>query len=183
MKCKSVEKLLLAGEDRDRTAAEKQAVEAHLADCPACREFQEARQRMRAGLTDLWRAEPPQALSERTRRACLDALRRGRSASPDHDPAARPRASRGGSRIPAPVIAASAVFTAATVVWVVLSLLGAGPLDSWKSLEALPLAAQVGLLLVAQNAFVLLLAPVILRRGRGDREGPENNGSTVSEIS
>ncbi len=165
MKCKAAEKLILAGEDRVLTADERQAVEAHLALCPACREFKEARQRMRAGLADLWSSEPPDGLSARTRQLCLEAIRK---------PAAP-------SRVPVPVIAASVVSSAATVVWVVLSLLGAGPVDSWKSLEALPLAARAGLLLVAQNVFVLLLAPVILR-SRGGRQGSENNGSTVSEI-
>ncbi len=183
MRCRSMEKLLLSGEDRAWTEAERRAVEAHLAACPACRRFREARQRMRPGLAGLWAGDPPKALSERTRLACLDAIHRGRSAWAAGYPAACPRASRGSSRVPAPVIAASAVFSAATVAWVVLSLLGAGPVDSWTSLEALPFAARAGLLLVAQNVFVLLLAPVILRRSRWGREGSDNNGSAVSEIS
>jgi anti-sigma factor RsiW len=171
MRCRAVERQLLAGEDRAWTEAEKRAVEAHLAACPACRRFQEARQRMRAGGAGLWGGEPPATVSESTRRACLDAIRE------DGD------ARRAASRVPAPVIAASVVFSAVTIAWVVLSLVGAGPVDSWTSLEALPFAARAGLLLIAQNVFVLLLAPVILRRPRGDREGSGHNGSTVSEFS
>lgn len=172
MRCRAVEELLLAGEERAWTAAERRAVEAHLAACPDCREFQESRRRMRAGVEDLWGGEPPKALSERTRLACLDAVREEGS-----------RQGAGALRVPAPVIAASVVSAAATVVWVVLGLLGAGPVDSWASLDALPLAARAGLFLVAQNVFILLLAPIILRRPRSGREGSENSGATASEIS
>ncbi|HSA95069.1 MAG TPA: zf-HC2 domain-containing protein, partial [Acidobacteriota bacterium] len=98
MRCRAIERLLLAAEDRAWTAAEKQAVEAHVADCPACREFQGARQRMRAGLADLWRGEPPDTLSAKTRKVCLDATRRGLE-------------SPVGSRLPAPVAAASILFS------------------------------------------------------------------------
>jgi len=148
--CRDVERLLLAGEDRPLAAPERSVVEDHLGACRRCRAFAEDRRALREETAALRWPAPPEALVRSTRRRALDGVQ---------DP--RPET------LPGWVLVAMGLVAVATGVWLAVALAGITP-D--MTLADLPAAGLAAVLLIVQNALMLLLAPVVLRRVRA-RQG------------
>jgi hypothetical protein len=146
MNCKTIERLILEGEDRPLGEAERHGVEEHLRVCSECRTFLAWRLSLRENAGGLAGVPLPPALDERTRRRCLESLE------------ARSGARAGaGRRIPVPVIAVAVLFTALAAVWL------AGTLSDVIPGETLPATAWVAVAFIAQNVLMLFLSPVIFR--------------------
>jgi anti-sigma factor RsiW len=155
MTCRDIERLILEKDAGGIGAEERRAVEAHLRDCPGCRRFEASLLEIRAGLKGFEWGPLPEALDRRTRRMALALL-------PRESPERR-------KSLPGGILAALAALTVLTVVWVTASLAGLAP---EQTIRDLPIAAKVAILFIAQNAFVLFFAPVLLR---AMRPGPNGN--------
>jgi hypothetical protein len=148
--CRDIELLTLAGEDRELSAAERSLIEDHLRGCGRCRAFIADRRVVREESAALRWPAPPDALVRGTRRLIIE------SAS-----AVRPAA------LPAWVLVALAVTAIATGIWLTASLAGVTP---EMTLADLPVTGLAAVLVIVQNAHMLLFAPVLLRKVRARRE-------------
>jgi anti-sigma factor RsiW len=152
--CRDVERLLIAGEDRRLSAGDRELVEGHLRSCARCRAFVEDRRAMREEVGALRWPAPPQALVRETRRLLLESGAGARPAAP-----------------PAWVLVALAAVAVATGVWLAVSLSGVTP---EMTLADLPVAGLAAVFIIVQNALMLLLAPVVLRKVRARRSESES---------
>jgi anti-sigma factor RsiW len=149
LSCRDVELLTLAGEDRELTAGERGLVEDHLRGCARCRVFAADRRALREQSAALRWPSPPDALLRRTRRLVLENAALGRPVP-----------------LPAWVLVALAVAAIATGLWLTVSLSGVTP---EMTLADLPLAGLAAVIIIVQNALMLLFAPVLLRKVRARR--------------
>jgi len=152
MSCRTIEHLILAGEDRPLDAGERRRVDGHLRGCTNCRAFASGRAMVRGVLRDLQWPEPPPGVDAETRRLCREEMA-----------AAEERAAAGRARAPVPVLAATVLFTILASAWLTFALADAVPGGTLSA------AAWGALVLIAQNGLVLFLAPVILRAVRPAR--------------
>jgi len=154
MNCKTVERLILEGEERPLEEGVRQRVEEHLRACAGCRAFEAGRGVVRDGLKGLGREGLPRSLDRSTRNLCLEAL--GAEAA---DGAAE-SPGRNRTKVPWPVVAVSLLFTLVAAVWLTVTLVDVAPG------QPLPSGAWVAIVFIAQNALMLFLSPVILRSAR-----------------
>ncbi len=164
MKCKAVERRLIAADDREPSGREREAVAEHLRGCAACRTFVADRLRIRETLAAGLPAAPPKALSLKTRRALIDASRETAPAAS----AGRARDAAEGTGRAAPplaVVLALVVSIILTAAWLTFALADFDPA------MPLPVQAWLAIGLIAENVLVLFFAPVILRAVRLPRNG------------
>jgi anti-sigma factor RsiW len=154
LSCRDIERMLIAGEDRSAADGERRIVEDHLRACGRCRAFAEDREAIRETAATLRWPAPPQALVRATRRLMLES-----------ENGARPAA------LPAWVLVALALAAVATGVWLAVALAGVTPETTWTDL---PVAGLAAIFIIVQNALMLLLAPVILRKVRARRSESES---------
>jgi hypothetical protein len=151
--CRDVERLLIAGEDRLPSAGDRTLVEGHLRECAGCRAFADDRRALREEVGALRWPAPPQALVRGTRRLLLESGAGTRTAP-----------------LPAWVLVTLALVSVATGVWLAVSLAGVTP---EMTLADLPFAGLAAIFIIVQNALMLLLAPVVLRKVRARRSASE----------
>lgn len=154
LNCRDVERLTLAGEDRELAAGERRLIDEHGRDCERCRAFAADRAAIHAAAAALSWPAAPEALVRTTRRRLAGSEAGARPAVP-----------------PAWVLAAMAVVAVATGLWLTVSLAGVTP-D--MTLADLPAAGLAAVLIIIQNALMLLFAPVVLRKVRGRRGASES---------
>ncbi len=154
LSCRDVERMTLEGEDRELSREERGFVEDHLQGCRGCRSFAADRTVIREELAAVRWPPPPDALVHRTRRMLLES-----------GPGARPAA------VPGWVMVAMAVVTIVTALWLAVSLADVTPDMTLADLSFTGLAA---VLVVIQNALMLLFAPVVLRTFRARRGASES---------
>jgi anti-sigma factor RsiW len=147
--CRDVELLMLEGEDGGLAGAARSLVEDHLRGCERCRDFAADRRVIREEAAAVRWPAPPEGLVRKTRRVLLE------------DRAAEPPAA-----LPTWVLVVTAVVAVVTGLWLAVSLAGVTP-D--MSLADLPVAGLAAVLIIVQNALVLLFAPVVLRTVRARR--------------
>ncbi len=166
MKCKAVERLLIAADDREPSGREREAVAEHLRGCAACRAFVADRLRIRETLAAGLPAAPPEALDLKTRRTLLDASRGTAPAASAARARARDAAEgTGRAAPPLAVVLALVVSIILTAAWLTFALADFDPA------VALPVQAWLAIGLIAENVLVLFFAPVILRAVRLPRNG------------
>jgi len=154
LSCRDVERLTLMGEDRELAAGERRLVDDHRRDCGRCRAFAADRVAIRAEAAALDWPEPPDALVRKTRQMFRESA-----------------AGAGPAPLPAWVLVAMALVAVATGLWLAISLAGVTP-D--MTLADLSLAGLAAVLIIIQNALMLLFAPVVLRKVRGRRSASES---------
>jgi hypothetical protein len=152
--CRDVERLVIAGEDRRLSAGDRDLAADHLRACARCRAFAEDRRAMREEAGALRWPAPPQALVRETRRLMLES---GAETRP--------------TALPAWVLVTLALVAVATGIWLAVSLAGVTP---ETNLADLPVAGLAALFIIVQNALMLLLAPVVLRKVRARRGASES---------
>jgi len=148
--CRTIERLLAAGEAGELTAAERGFVEGHLRGCARCRAFAADRAAIRREAA----SAPWPALSDE-----LDRRTRRRMRTEEAGAAAA---------VPAWVLVALAVVTIFTGFWLAVALADVTP---GTTLAELPVAGLAAVIVIAQNALMLFFAPVVLRTYRARREG------------
>jgi hypothetical protein len=154
LSCRDVELLTFAGEDRELSTGERSLVEDHRRACERCRAFAADRLAIRAEAATMSWPAPPDALVRKTRRLLLE------SAS-----------DAGSAALPAWVLITMAVVAVVTGLWLAVSLAGVTP-D--MTLADLPVAGLAAVLIIIQNALMLLATPVVLRKVRGRRGASES---------
>jgi len=153
LRCRDIERLMLEGEDREYSAGEKRFVEEHLRGCVRCRGFAEYRVFIREELAGVRWPTPPEKLVLKTSRMLHDA---GTSTI---------------AVLPAWVLVALAAVTIITSICLAIALPDINP-DT--TLADLPFAGRTAILIIVQNALMLLCAPVVLRTARARRGEPES---------
>ncbi len=155
LSCRDVERLIIAGEDRELSMGERRLVEDHLRGCGWCRGFEADRTFIREEIAAVRWPAPPDRLVRGTRRMVLE---RGPDA-----PAAT---------VPGWVLIAMAVVAIVTGLWLAVSLADVTP-D--MTLADLPAAGLAAVFIIVQNALMLFFAPVVLRAVRSRRSAPESS--------
>jgi len=157
MRCQDFERLMLESDDRELLREERPALEEHLEGCSKCAAFRSFRGSLREQLREAAGPALPDELSDRVRLRCraeLDSLARTRAGQ---DFGRRPAA------VPWPIWAALLVLTGLTLVFLVPGL------EEFRQSQKLTLGAIVALLVILQNALMLLCTPLLMRRGRLSR--------------
>ncbi|HSA94839.1 MAG TPA: zf-HC2 domain-containing protein [Acidobacteriota bacterium] len=158
--CREIERLIVDGEGGELGTIERRLVDDHVRECGRCRAYAADHDLIRREIASgPWPALPA-ALDRRIERA----IRTGGTAAPA---GAEPTA------LPAWVLAALAVVTIITGVWLAVSLANVAP---ETKLADLPVAGLAAVIVIAQNALMLFFAPVVLRTFRARREGSQSAG-------
>jgi hypothetical protein len=146
-KCGKIERLLLDIEGRGPSAAERALIEGHLRGCRACAGFAADRALIRDAAGRLsWPAAPARLVAE-TRRMLFRA----------------PAVVRRPAIPPVWVMAVMGLVTIATGLWIGAWLPDIAPDMTLADLSA---PARAALLILAQNALMLISAPAVLRSAR-----------------
>jgi Putative zinc-finger len=154
LSCRDVERLIIAGEDRELSMGERRLVDDHRRGCERCRDFAADRTVIREEMAAIRWPAPPDRLVLVTRRMILES-----------EPASRSTA------VPAWVLVAMAVIAIGTALWLAISLADVTP-D--MTLADLPVAGLAAVFIIIQNALMLLFAPVLLRTVRSRRGASES---------
>jgi predicted anti-sigma-YlaC factor YlaD len=152
--CRDVEGLILEGEDRELATGQRQLVEDHLHGCEGCRAFAADRAAIRKEMGAVRWPAPSESLLRGTRAMILES-----------------RTGRRAAGLPAWVLAAMALMTVATGLWLAVSLADVTP---EMTLADLPLGALAAVVVIIQNALLLFFAPVLLRAVRSRRSASES---------
>lgn len=154
LSCRDIEFLVIEGEDGEPGAEARRLVEDHLRGCRRCQGFAADRSVIRGAFAaERWPA-PPERLVRATRRRLVEDGPRVQAAA-----------------VPAWVLVALAVATLVTGLWLAVSLADVGP---EMTLAELPVAGLAAVIVIVQNALMLLLAPVVLRAVRSRRRPAES---------
>ena len=162
MKCRDVERRIVAGNGGAGGDIVHDAVLAHIAACPRCAAIVKDLGELRGILAGRGLSAPPAALAERTRRLCLGRIEAGATAGTAVSETMRPVAGANGAlrRIP------RGVWAATIGLLVLTGFLFAPFFGEVLRSEPLSYASWVGLGFLAQNVFMLFFSPLLLRRRR-----------------
>jgi len=159
MRCKDIERLIIASWDEDLSSEELKAIEQHVSLCSHCARLREELGKIRTGI----KAMPTPGLSpdlvENTRLRCYAEMKKQQEAARERN------SSRTHSRpIPVYVWATLFVLTLLTMV-IILPVIREIRFD-----QALSFKAAAVLTLIIQNAVMLFFAPILIRKYRSKRE-------------
>ena len=159
MRCKNIERLIIASWDEDLSPEELKAIEQHLDLCPHCVRFEEELGKIRTGIKAMQTPELSPDLAENTRLRCYAEMKKQQEAAREK------RSSRTLSRpIPVYVWATLIVLILLTMV-IILPVVREIRFD-----QALSFKAAAVLTLIIQNAVMLFFAPILIRKFRSKRE-------------
>jgi anti-sigma factor RsiW len=154
MRCQDFERLMLESDDRELLQEERLTLEEHLEACPGCSAFRSFRRSLREQLREAAGPALPDELSDRVRFRCFGEL----------DSLSRTRAGRDSGRRPAsvpwPIWAALLVLTGLTILFLIPGL------EEFRESQKLTLESLLVLMVILQNALMLLCTPLLMRRGR-----------------
>ncbi len=159
MRCQDFERLILESGDRELSREERRSIECHLIQCASCNSFREFWLGLRVPIQNFPAADLPPDLDYRVRLSCHDAIR----TSGGKRRRAQPAAPRQIAPVPWPIWAALSALTVLTLAFVI-----PGILEFWQNQKLTPGIILV-LVLILQNALMLLFVPVIVRRQQWNR--------------
>jgi anti-sigma factor RsiW len=154
MRCQDFERLMLESDERELLREERLALEEHLEACPGCAAFRTFRESLRGRLREAAGPALSDELSASVRLRCLaelDSLSRSRAGR---------RSGRRAAPVPWPIWAALLVLTGLTVLFLIPGL------DEFRQSQKPTLGAVLAVLVIFQNAVMLLCTPLLMRRGR-----------------
>ncbi len=159
MRCKNVERLIIEATERKLNDVEKTAIEEHTKQCALCASFQNNFGDIHSAVKSIPVPQLDSDLEEKTWAMCHKEIRSQRA----FDRAGSSRIRR--SNVPALVWGALASLTIITTVIVVPQV------KDFRLDQSMTFANIVGLSLILQNAVMLILTPLIMRkyhpRGQG----------------
>jgi len=159
MRCKDIERLIIASSDEDLSSEELKAIEQHVGRCEHCARFQGELGKIRTGIKAMPMPELSADIAENTRLRCYAEMKKQRKA------ALEKRSSPALSRpIPVYVWATLFVLTLLTMV-ITFPVIGEIRFD-----QTLTFKAAAVLTLIIQNAVMLFFAPILIRKYRSKRE-------------
>jgi hypothetical protein len=151
MRCQDFERLILESEDRELLREESLGLEEHLERCPSCATFRSFREDIRKHFREAAGPALSDELSESVRLRCraeLDSLSRI---------AARQDSRKRLAAVPWPIWAAFFVLTGLTLIFLIPGL------EQLRESQKLTLGTALGLLVIIQNALMLLFTPLLMR--------------------
>lgn len=154
MQCKHIEHLVMDSSERKLSEKELSCIQQHIEQCSRCARFQDSLEKIRTGLRTLPFPVPSPELLEKTRKSLVEEIQT-RSSSPH-------RKNTRHSIVPVPKIIWAALL--ALIVLTVLVMIPILKDLKWDEPWSFPTAAILTLIL--QNAAMLILAPILLRRHR-----------------
>ena len=159
MRCKDIERLIIASSDEDLSSEELKAIEQHVGLCPHCARFQEELGKIRTGIKAMPVPELSAGLNKSTRSRCYAEMKKLREA------ALEKRSSRTLSRsIPVYVWATLFALTLLTMV-IIFPVIREIRFD-----QTLSFKAAAVLTIIIQNAVMLFFAPILIRKYRSKKE-------------
>jgi len=159
MRCKNIERLIIASWDEDLSSEELKAIEQHVGLCAHCSRFREELGKIRTGVKVMPTPELSPDLAENTRLRCYAEMKKQQEAAREK------RSSQTLSRpIPIYVWATLFVLTLLTMV-IILPVIKEIRFD-----QAMSFKAAAVLTLIIQNAVMLFFVPILIRKYRSKRE-------------
>lgn len=154
MRCQDFERLMLESGERELLREESLALEEHLERCPGCAAFRNFREDIRSYFREAGGAALSEELSGSVQRRCLAELHSLSRARIGQDSVMRP------ADVPWPIWTALLVLTGLTVVFLIPGL------EQLRESQKVTLGTALVLLVILQNALMLLFTPLIMCRGR-----------------
>ena len=165
MRCKDIERLIVASSDEELSPEEVKVVEEHLADCAQCAQLRDDLKKIWMDMKAMPKPVLPRELAEKTRQRCYADLKKQLEARKSAL-LARP------SSIPIYVWAVLIAVTLLTM-FITIPVISEIKLD-----ESLTFKSAAVLTLIIQNAVMLFFAPVLIRKYRSKRQ--DINGFTMN---
>lgn len=154
MRCQDFERLILESDQRELLREERLALEAHLETCSGCTAFQRFKRSLREKFREASGPALSDKLSDSVRVRCLAELDSPSRTRAGLDSGRRPAA------VPWPIWAALIVLTGLTVLHLIPGL------EEFRQSQKLTPGTIVSLLIILQNAVMLMCTPLLMRRGR-----------------
>ena len=157
MKCKDIERQIIESSSERLDEKKKLEIERHMKGCADCGRFEEEMDGIRKTLLRQSKPVLPEDLDKRTYQLCREAL-----ASPQREGEVFGRKAWLKS-IPFSIKAAFLCLIVLTIIWAVPQL------EEFKLDDSLSAASIIILSVIFQNALMLILSPLLLRRFRMKR--------------
>jgi anti-sigma factor RsiW len=158
MRCKDIERLIIDSSDEDLSQEELNAIEKHIAHCALCARFRDDLKKIRMGVKAMPQPVLPPDLAQKTRVRCHAEISRR--------PTAAPKISRLIPSYPIPkYVWAVLLFLILLTVLIIVPELTEIRWD-----QSLTFTSVVALSIIIQNALMLLFAPILIRRRRGNKQ-------------
>jgi hypothetical protein len=154
MRCPDFEHLMLESKERELLREERAALEKHLESCAQCAAFRDFWKDLRSGLPEAAGPALRAGLSESVRLRCHAELDSLSSARAGEEAEKRPAAA------PWPILAALLLLTGLTMAFLIPTI------EKFSQAQKVTIEMVLVVMVVLQNALMLLFAPVLLRRGR-----------------
>lgn len=159
MRCKDIERLIIASWDEDLSSEELKTIDQHVGLCPHCARFQEELGKLRTGIKAMPVPELSPDLAENTRLRCYDEMKNQREAAREK------RSSQTLSR-PIPVYVWATLFVLTLLTMVIIFPV----IREIKFDQTLSFKAAAVLTIIIQNAVMLFFAPILIRKYRSKKE-------------
>lgn len=157
MRCKNIERLIMASSDEELSPEEIKAVEEHLAGCTHCAQLRDDLKKIWMGVKSMPKPVLPPDLVEKTRQVCYSEWKK-------QSEAAKSALRVSPSPIPIYVWAVLIVLTVLTM-FITIPVISEIKLD-----EPLTFKSAAVLALIIQNAVMLFFAPILIRKYRSKKQ-------------
>jgi hypothetical protein len=154
MRCKDIEQLIIDSSDAQISKDEWNLVEQHLTHCDHCASFQKNLDEIRAHLETCPPQVLPDKLKEQTRALCLEEIRSSHSRRPEITP-----------ELTTPAIP-KFIWAALTLIIILTGVVMIYLIGDFKWTEIFSFSNATVFTLILQNAAMLILAPILLRKCR-----------------
>ena len=165
MRCKDIERLIVASSDEELSPEEVKVVEEHLADCAQCAQLRDDLKKIWMDMKAMPKPVLPPELAEKTRQRCYAELKKQFEARK--------------SALLAPPSPIPIYVWAVLIVVTILTMFITIPVISEIKLdESMTFKSAAVLTLIIQNAVMLFFAPILIRKYRSKRQ--DINGFTMN---
>jgi len=167
MRCKDIERLIIDSSDEKLGSEELKGIEQHVADCAQCARFKDELEKIQACIKKMPLPVPKPELVQKTRKRCYAEI------FPQ-------QAKKTGITQQLPIHPLPKLMWAALFSLILLTVLFFAP--AFKEIleqQILSFSSAVVLTLIIQNAVMLILTPVLLRKYRWKQQNLEGNSLDV----
>ena len=157
MRCKDIERLIVASSDEELSPEEVKVVEEHLADCAQCAQLRDDLKKIWMDMKAMPKPVLPPELAEKTRQRCYAELKKQFEARK--------------SALLAPPSPIPIYVWAVLIVVTILTMFITIPVISEIKLdESMTFKSAAVLTLIIQNAVMLFFAPILIRKYRSKKQ-------------
>jgi hypothetical protein len=167
MRCKDIERLIIDSSDEKLSSEELKGIEQHVADCAQCARFKDELEKIQVCIKEMPLPVPTPDLVQKTRKSCYAEM-------------SEQSAKNTGITPQLPIHPLPKLMWAALFSLILLTVLFFAP--AFKEIleqQSLSFSSAVVLTLIIQNAVMLVLTPVLLRKYRWKQHNLEVNSLDV----